>query len=349
MPEAAKVEHLMQRLIGDDPHGRAFSGLLLLGRPAAASATKVVVRDAAKAPARQFLQCLTLLVELGPDGIESLDALFTASADAKGETKRQILDCILSIAPHTQGDADHWVNKLRTQLGPLMSNESDATLQQLAAEISFRSVQLGTMGGPSLHAGLAPEQLLRATTRFANIGYNGYRREMAAVLLAYSTARTPAETADAVQILKKQLLKKSYLGASKSNIDGKTFWFMSGPRNYRRFADALLRLQPEPAVAMRAHAYLLEHGLVHEQSRAIEKLRIDSTALQAIETTLAKLAAQPDTNRALRYEVITTIGMLSKPTKPSIECLQALAESEDKALAVRVKAVLRSLRSSMKH
>ncbi len=60
--------------------------------------------------------------------------------------------------------------------------------------------------------------------------------------------------------------------------------------------------------------------------------------------SLARVAEDPDTVELIRYEAITTLGMIGPAAQDAIPALEKLTEHEDPQLAERAKAALRQVR-----
>lgn len=332
-----RLQELLQQVAGDDPRGRAFGELLEIGAPAAAAIVAAIERDDAPPCSPQLTRYLLVLGELGPTAVEAIEPLRRLAADASGEHQRQLLDCVLDLAPHLGPEATRVVDDTSTPLFSQMYGDGELALRQRCAETWFRSNDLGNVSGLLLHREVGCEQLLT----IAGENLPTFRGEAAVVVLSYAE-RSTEETAAAIALAAAQLDRPvNRAQVTTSSGGNRRIQYLCGLRSHRRFAAALLRMLPPPAEAAKAHVYLLRHGLAHERWRAIDWLRGDSAALPGAEETLRDLAAAPDTEHQLRCEAITTLGMVRPLGKTSHDALQDLTENADKSIAVRARAALR--------
>ncbi len=117
-----------------------------------------------------------------------------------------------------------------------------------------------------------------------------------------------------------------------------------GLSTHRRFAEAILKIDPNGAEAAEAHTYLLDHGDSYQRREAVMALRRFTETAAIASLALARLAANPAEKVAIRYEVITTLGMIGPAAKDAIPTLEKLTEHEDRQIAKRAKAALRQVR-----
>ncbi len=333
----AELQQLVQRVQeGIDARSVAFARLVKKGPEAAVAAAEAVDSAKPKATAR----LLQLLEEMGPAATESVDVLHEKAETAEGEVRRLLYHTVVSIAPHMDpGVSSAQISGAQRALHAMMIAEEDEELRDAIAESWFRSVQYSVrLNGGVLTASTSVDDLSLALNKIKSYSF---RHELAAVLLGYKSK----EANTAIDALLAKMRKRAHRPSVTTSTGGMRIKYPCGPRNNRRIAAALLRLQPKPEIALEAHAYLLQKGLVYEQWQAIHTIRRMHRArrIPAVEKALVDLSSDPKAEQQLRHEALTTIGMLGAVEEPALEMLRKLASSTSKGLAVRAEAALRQL------
>ncbi|MCB9879637.1 MAG: hypothetical protein H6835_18740 [Planctomycetes bacterium] len=335
---ADRRQELLRQVAGDDPRGRAFAELLEIGAPAAAAIVAAIERGDAPPDSPQLARYLTVLGELGPEAIEAVGPLRRLAAYASGETQRRVLDCLLDLAPYLGQRAGFVLDEAQDLLQTVVAGDGEIELRRRCGETWFRSIQLDSSNRVGALATLSPEQLLATITSSPS---PPFRIEATFVMLSH-LERREVDSAALFEFGTKLLGQPATRPiVTTSSSSGWSLAYPCGPRDHRRCAAAILRMEPAPEHATKAHCYLLQHGLTHERWQAIEWLRGEDSALPAAEQDLRELADAPETEHQLRCEAITTLGLVRPLAEESRDVLRDLAEDSDKAIAVRARAALR--------
>jgi len=333
-----ELARLLGRIGPDDARGSAFARLLGKGEPAALAAAAALAEMDPASDAERFAWHLRLLEALGPDAVPALDSLWATSRATEGEPLRQLMSCILSVAPFLGAGSNAEIQRVQSRMHPRMGDEeSEPDQRKRDAETWFRSIQIGTMNNLVLHADIPVDNLIEeARGRWQS---HTFRIETAIRLLSHSPLRTEPQTRTAIELLSKRLEEPW----SRGPVSTGSLSYPCGPHDRRSLAASLLRLQPEPAIAQAAHLILLREGWPHEQWRALEHLRGVREPSQEYQAELRQLAADPTTEAKLRLETVTSLGILPALDERSVTLLRQLATAQEKALAARANAVLRAI------
>ncbi len=171
---------------------------------------------------------------------------------------------------------------------------------------------------------------------------NTHRKQLAARLLGIRGADAKQALPELARMLKLPLRRRrSTMILLDARIE-----YQSGPRSNKPYAEAILRIDPTGAEAAEAHAYLIEHGDPYQQGKSLRALReFGESAVSATEA-LVRLAGDPVADVSLRYEAITSLGMIGPAAKDAIPTLEKLTEHADPQIAERAKAALRQVRDT---
>lgn len=334
----AEVKQLLARLGADDTRGAAFARLLELGAVAVPALTNAIGAADPAAEPKRFEHLLLLAEELGPGSASTLEVLRSQADLAEGRMQWRILWCIVSVAPFAGAAGSEPLRDAQFRFRNGMKDENaDMAARERDAQGWWRALQTGPWRGVALNSEVAPARFLVELESDRSI--TGRRRELAAVLLSYAPDRSHEETRRGIELLSARLERP----CRRTSASSGGVRFDAGPKTHRRFAASLLRLEPERDVALRAHTYLLRHGLRHEQWRALQELRNAQVAVKGYQSALRELAENESTARDLRLECVTTLGMLPELGHGTVLGLRRWAKSEDPQLAVRARAALRSV------
>ena len=105
----------------------------------------------------------------------------------------------------------------------------------------------------------------------------------------------------------------------------------------------ILRIDPQAAEAAAAHGYLVQHGDSFQSRQSMETLRGLGQSAGDAAKHLAWVAEDPDVDAALRYDAISTLGIIGSAARDAIPALERLAELEDRQLSERAKVALRQI------
>lgn len=334
---AQQAAELAAELGSPDPLGRRFDQLLRLGPAAAKAAAASLSGEVQGVPNARFRQTVTLLRELGPDSLAELDVLWRKAASSGGEARCQILEALLCVVPHLGAAAKPHYSRIAGMMHDLAHETKDAQLRERAVRTHCQALWvLGVRNRSLLVAGSAADLLAELSTLDRK---DLVRCEVAAVLLSYVQNLTRQQRVRALREMRLRLGQPIQPSIGRMHINGELCRFDTGPGDHRRWALALLRMKPPQSEQLLAHRYLLEHGLSHERWRAMEFLRSRPAALAEAETNLARVAADKQLDKHLRYEAVTSLGFLPELSKATQVALELLWFSKDKAMVARVKAV----------
>ncbi len=306
--------------------------LLSIGQPCARPVAEAVDIDdlISSEPLFQTLE------ELGPAALDALAPLWRKSAKADYEMRRRILDCIVSIAPHTGTAFPETNDRVIAELTAMLRSTDDAEARERIAEVRKRARSLSVLA-KILTSDRSTQNLIEIVTTRGG----PFLKEMAATLLSHATDRTPSQTHLIETYLYPILMCRNPRQRVSTSVNGEEIDFGYGPKSHRKIGSALIRLGPCATIELPTRIYALKHGLPHERWRSIEVIRRDHLNHAQVQPALRRLAYSQFTERTLRCEAITLLGLLDKASARTRATLKHLSRTEDKAVSARAKAALR--------
>lgn len=339
--QVAECRRLIAQLGPDDVRAAAFSRLLGMGEVALPALMDAIAGTDVWAERERFADVLVLSAELTGSAETILEALWDRTRLIDGEALQRTLAAIVDLAPFVGADAVHYLYRAQIMASERMNDDGlEAAVRERFAETAVRAMSLRREKGETKglpHAGRSARELIDILE--SGTSFRPYDVEAAAALYARSDGRTPALDALAIKALAARLRTDCL----RAQIKLGTTWVWCGPRSHRRIAASLLRLDPEPAIAQRAHVYLLEHGRRHERWRALDELRKVKSEVSGYERALRLAVADATTPPDLRLEAATSLGMLPRLGSSTNAALRQLARSDDRALAEGAQAALQAV------
>ena len=277
---------------------------------------------------------LRTLGEMGPDGTGSIPSLLRAAEACPPEMQPAVFHAIhrlVSYLPPAQvGPVSIHVN--RAQRACVANAGTGELYQRLGEEWFFGSQR----------------SMVTRTGKFAELlrvldeeNHRHYRHELAAELLG----RMGEAARGALPALLRYMQQPVGVHSAGMSIGGHSWeeigWSLG---SHRRFAEAILRIDPQAAEAAAAHGYLVQHGDSFQSRQSMETLRGLGQSAGDAAKHLAWVAEDPDVDAALRYDAISTLGIIGSAARDAIPALERLAELEDRQLSERAKVALRQIR-----
>ena len=321
--DGQRIAELIEQLHDADKLKRdtAMHQLADQGRPAA-----LMLKNMLEANKPIDIALLRPLGRMGPDAVDCLPLLFDAFEKEKDPTiLTAICHAILGVVPFMVMDDRqlHDGQALVRRAQQTLVGQVDVERVELARVLMF-----GTQG--SYLVWHLQTDVAKLTLQLYTLG-PGQHHTFAQAAVRW-LGRAGSAGAPALGVLRAGLLQQPH-----------------GPIGHGLivpFAEAILLIDPSSTQAIDAHAFLVEHGDAYQQQISVVALRHFGERAHPGTLSLARVAEDPDTVKQIRYEAITTLGILGPAAKAAIHTLEKLTQHADPQIAERAKAALRQIRDT---
>lgn len=329
-----RVEKLIAQL-SDNTHWRqASEKLRKIGRPAV---RPLLARITSGGEGIQDTplnrRALQALGSMGPVAKTAYPELVQDVGSCEPEIYMVLLRTLADLVPYTedQGNEAAWPTLVQTSL-PTIQAIDEKERRRWSVELARFRARLMVDPDAGLEAML--DELKHNKP---------YRREVAAEVLGRMGPGARKAISGLARALRGRTAIKAggRLGGRQVFVGGTT---LRGEDDFsRRAAEAMIQIAPDDPRSAVAYGYRLTHA--HSAGeRAQAALAIGSFGKAAKNEVRTLIVALADKSHRVRCETITALGMIGPEAKAAIPRLAQLAESDDKAVAVRAEAALGQIR-----